>query len=144
LKEVEAAEPEFLSPHAYLADIYRMRGEFREYLRESRIAAQLRHDERLLSVVRAGEQGLQAGGTAGMYEAMLRRQKELHSAGDERVYALARTSALAGRKAEALDYLRQAYERREPMMTGLLVDSAFRELRKEPEFQRLVAKVGLG
>src|SRR6202451_2925936 len=63
LKQLEASEPDFLSPHTYLAIIYSSQGNWPQYLAESRKCATLLHDEHRLAVVAAGEKGFGRGGS---------------------------------------------------------------------------------
>jgi len=56
LAQLEATEPDFLSPHNYLAVIYLSQGNGLEYLSESRKFAMLLRDERI-AIVAAGEKG---------------------------------------------------------------------------------------
>src|SRR3984957_17066568 len=86
LKQIETAEPDFLSPHNYLAAIYFVQGDYRQYLEESRIAATLLHDERRLAIVGASEKGFASGGSRGMLNAMLKEQQTLHDNGKEAAY----------------------------------------------------------
>ena len=74
LKQIESTEPDFLSPHNYLAIIYFTQGDYRQYLVEARKAATLLHDERRLAIVAASEKGFASGGSRGMLNAMLKEQ----------------------------------------------------------------------
>src|SRR5271156_6359763 len=97
LKQLSATEPEFLSPHSYLAFIHLAQGQYPQYLAESRKTATLRRDETQLAIVGAGEKGLARAGATGMLSDMLKVQQELYADGREPTYDLARTCALLGR-----------------------------------------------
>jgi tetratricopeptide (TPR) repeat protein len=143
LKEMAADNPAFQSPHAYLAQIYLMRGAYPEHLAESRLRAQLAHDADGLVVVAAAEKGFADGGAAGLLEATLQAQKELWSAERLPSYTVAQTCALLGRKTEALAYLRAGVEKHEMLMVAVSVNPAFAALHAEPAFAETVARVGL-
>jgi|HubBroStandDraft_5_1064220.scaffolds.fasta_scaffold27763_2 Tfp pilus assembly protein PilF len=143
LTQLSAAEPDFLSPHAYLATVHLGQGEYPQYLAESGKAAMLLHDQARLEVVGAGEKGLARGGAQGMWSEMLKEQQRLRADGKETDYNLARTCASLGRKQEALDYLQTAYQQREPELVSMRVDLQFASLHDEPRFRELLTEVGL-
>jgi tetratricopeptide (TPR) repeat protein len=143
LKPLEASEPDFLSPHNYLALIYLVEGNWPQYLAESRKSAALLHDEHRLAVVAAGEKGFARGGSHGMLIAILKEQKSLYADGQEGAYNLAQTSALLGDKKQALDDLQNAYIKRDTNLTRLRVDPTMSSLHDEPRFREILAQVGL-
>ncbi len=143
LKQLEAAEPGFFSPHNYLAEMYREAGNDRGFLAESFAAARLRGDSDRLSILEAGQKGFGEGGNRGMLEALFARQTVLYTGGRVPAYALAQTSAELGRSREALEYLRIAYSRREPEVPAMRVDAALRSLHNAPEYRKVLADVGL-
>ena len=98
LKQIESTEPDFLSPHNYLAIIYFVQGNYGQYLVEARKAATLLHDERRLAIVVASERGFARGGSRGMLSAMLKEQQSLHENGQESAYSVAGTYAALGQK----------------------------------------------
>jgi Tfp pilus assembly protein PilF len=143
LKQLAATEPDFLSPHNYLATIHLVEGEYPQYLAESRKGATLLHDQARLEIVTAGEKGLARGGAQGMWSDMLKEQQRLQVDGKESAYNLARTCALLGRKQEALDNLQTAYQQREPELVSMRVDVALSSLHEERRFREILAQVGL-
>ena len=143
LKQIETTEPDFLSPHNYLAAIYFVQGDCRQYLEESRIAATLLHDERRLAVVGASEKGFASGGPRGMLSAMLKEQQTLHENGREAAYHLAGTYAALGEKKEALDNLESSYQKREPEMLSIRIDPWLDNLHDQARYRDILAKIGL-
>jgi len=143
LKQLAVAEPDFLSPHNYLATIHLAQGEYAQYLAEYRKAATLLHDQARLAIVTAGENGLARGGAQGMWSDMLKEQQRLHADGKESAYNLARTCALLRRKQEALDDLQAAYQQHEPELVSMRVDVALSSLHDETRFREILAQVGL-
>jgi tetratricopeptide (TPR) repeat protein len=143
LKQLVAAEPDFLSPHNYLAIMHLEQGEYPQYLAERRKAATLLHDQARLDIVTAGEKGLARGGAQGMWSAMLKEQQRLRADGKESAYNLARTYALLGRKQEALDELRTAYQQHETELVSMRVDGGLASLHDEARFREILAEVGL-
>src|SRR5271156_6014572 len=143
LKQLVATEPDFLSPHNYLAIMHLGQGEFPQYLAERRKAATLLHDQARLDIVTAGEKGLARGGALGMWSAMLKEQQRLRADGKESAYNLARTYAMLGRKQEALDDLQTAYREHETELVSVRIDVMLTTLRDEARFREILAEVGL-
>ncbi len=143
LRQIEAAEPSFRSAHLYLSYIYFVSKECRNYLAESRKAAESSHDPVELAVVAEGEKGFAAGGSQGMLESLLRAQKKLANQGRYPDFRVAETSAMLGRKRDALDFLDVSYKKRELYMVTLPIDPALLSLRKEPDYQNLIAQLGM-
>jgi tetratricopeptide (TPR) repeat protein len=135
-------EPEFLSPHSYLAQIHRARGDAAGWLREARTSARLRGDGDELATLDEAARAFEAGGAQAMLRAMLARQQRLQAAGRESHYAIAVTQALIGDRDATLRHLLASERAREPEILSVRVDPAFRRLRGDPEFQRLAARTG--
>jgi hypothetical protein len=140
---MEATEPDFLSPHVYLAFAHLVRGEYPQYLTESREVATLLHDVQRLAIVTAGEKGFAHAGSRGMLTAILKEQQRLHSTGQEPAYSVAVTCALLGMKQEALDDLQSAYLKREPEFLRLRIDPLLSSLHDEPRFREMLAQIGM-
>jgi Tfp pilus assembly protein PilF len=142
LRQMEAADPDYLSPHAYLAGIHLAQADYPAFLAEQRAAARLAGDADRASVAAAAERGYAAGGAPAMFEAMLARQRTLYAAGREHAFTLAGTYALAGHRAQAMAALRVAVRDHDPYLVGLRIDTRFAALRDAPDFQRLALSVG--
>ncbi len=143
LKQIVASQPGLSSSHGYLAGVYLARHDYPKYLGEVRQAAELSHDEHQMAIVRTAEQGFRARGERGLLENKLALQEKLCAEGQVSPYAVAETAALSGRKNEALQYLRQAYQRHDVPFLVAGVDYWLVSLRGEPEFQKLLADAGL-
>jgi tetratricopeptide (TPR) repeat protein len=143
LKQLEASEPDYLSPHSYLASMYLVQGDYPQYLTEYRKAATLLHDQPRLAIVTAGEKGLAQGGFRGMLNAMLKEQQKLHTSGQEPAYSVARTFALLEKKPEALDNLQISASNREAEILKMRIDPTLSSLHHEPRFQKMLAETGL-
>lgn len=143
LSQIEAAEPTFRSAHLYLAYIYFVSKDCPNYLAESRKAAESSHDPVELAVAAETEKGFAAGSSQGMFESLLRIQRKFAGEGRYPDFRVAETSAMLGRKRDALDYLDASYKKREFYMLTLGVDPAFLSLHTEPAFQNLLTQLGL-
>jgi tetratricopeptide (TPR) repeat protein len=142
LKQIEAREPSFLSPHLYLAEIYLNGKDYPNYLSETKKVAALRRDTTLQTIVSAAEKGFATGGPQGMWEGMLPVQKKFYSQGALSPYSLAQTYAQLGEDQAALDYLREAYNKRDAAMLFINTDRSFDGLRDDSSFQDLLARSG--
>lgn len=143
LRQIEAAEPSFRSAHLYLSYIYFASKDCRNYLMESRQAAESSHDAVELAVAAEAEKGFTAGGWQGMLDSLLRAQKKFSLQGRYPAFRVAETSAMLGRKRDALDYLNASYQKREVYMVTLPVDATLSSLHSEPVYRSLLGQLGL-
>ncbi|HXM62437.1 MAG TPA: tetratricopeptide repeat protein [Terriglobales bacterium] len=140
LTQIEAREPDFLSPHLYLSEIYLNGKDYPNYLAESKKVAVLRHDSTALAIVNAAEKGFATGGVQAMWESMLPVQKKFYQQGSLSPYPLAQTYAQLGQNQEALSYLRDAYEKRDAAMLFMNTDRSFDGLHDDLSFRELLAR----
>ncbi len=143
LQQMEATDPDFLSPHTYLAGIYLGEMDCSSFLNEARIQGRLRHDPERLTLVQAEEKGFAAGGCRGMLRSRLEVEKERYTQGRAPAFEVAETEALLGDKNAALQYLRLSLAQNEVALANLRMSTYFRTLHSEPEYQRLVLAAGL-
>ena len=76
-----------------------------------------------------------------MLEAMLAIEQKLAARGQASNYELARTCALLGEKAKALDYLQAALDKRETSILGVGIDPAFGPLRGEARYRQILSQI---
>ena len=143
LKQLEATEPDFVSSHRYLKMVYFANEDYPSYLEEWKKEATLMQDAASLKIVDAAQKGFATAGAQGMLHNILTLQKRLYARGLESPYSLAETDSLLGNKREALQYLRIAYDKHDESAVGLGTDSAFSNLRGDPAYTELSARVGL-
>ena len=144
LKQIEAQEPGFSSSHVYLAVLYDETKNYPEFLAETREAYTLAGESHGLAIVEAGEKGLAAGGSQGMFESMLDVELQLYAKDQLPAYALALTYGSLGRKADTLRYLRNSLQRTESEMVALRTDSELDCVRGDPEYKEIVRRFDLG
>jgi DNA-binding winged helix-turn-helix (wHTH) protein/Tfp pilus assembly protein PilF len=142
LKQLEATEPEFVSPHRYLRDIYYAAGDYTRFLDEWKKEEVLLQDRSGLKLVDTAEKGFAATGATGMLRNMLAMQQKLYERGLESPYFLAQTTALLGNKQEALQYLKVAYDKHDDSVVQMKNDPAFISLQDDPDYQELIARLG--
>jgi tetratricopeptide (TPR) repeat protein len=142
LTDIARDEPDFQSPHSYLAQIHLSGGNRQGWLESTLQAARLRGDDERIALLDAARKALERGGERAMLTALLEGQRRLHAEGREPFVALAATEAMLGDRPAALRLIEQSLERREPAILGLRVDPAFRTLHGDPAFERLIRRVG--
>jgi DNA-binding winged helix-turn-helix (wHTH) protein/Tfp pilus assembly protein PilF len=143
LKQLETAEPDFVSPHRYLKGIYFASGDYALYLEEWKKQATLMRDNPRLKLVYAAEKGFATGGKQGMLQSMRELEMKLYERGQESAYALAETDSLLGNKNEALHYLQVAFEKHDESTVQIGNDAGFNNLHSDPTYQSLIARMGL-
>ena len=141
LKQLETTDPALATTHSYLAAIYLDRQDYDEFFAESKLSAQLRHDELGVAVANAAEQGFHAGGLIGMREAMLPLQRAAFARGVGSAYDLAATYAVLGKREEALLYLQTAYERRDLGFLSIGRNPDFNSLLGDPQYDEITSRV---
>ena len=141
LHQIETSDPDFVSPHKYLAWIYFSSGDYANSLVESKKTATLLQDSDALAAAEAEEKSFVAAGPTALLQTMLQIEKKRFRENHGSAYAVASASALLGREKEALQYLQIAYARHDSRMTEIKVDSAFQGLHKEAAYRDLQSRV---
>ncbi|MGB9236755.1 MAG: winged helix-turn-helix domain-containing protein [Terriglobales bacterium] len=143
LQQMEATEPEFISPHRYLKCIYLLTADYSQYLAEANEEAVLMHDSSALAISDATEKAFAAGGGKGLLETLGAEQKKLYDRGLLSPFLLAMTYSILDDKPEALHYLKIAYEQRVDGVIEIESDRTFDNLANEPAFRKILADAGL-
>ncbi len=141
IRQVEATDPDFLSPHRYLAEIYMSLRDYPNFLRESEREAELRHDEVLKETTAAASAGFRQDGERGLLQQLYLSQKRFYA--DARIPGtlLAITCAQMGKKDEALRFLREDYERHNAVFLMIRQNLTLLTLNQEPGYQELLRKI---
>jgi DNA-binding winged helix-turn-helix (wHTH) protein/Tfp pilus assembly protein PilF len=143
LKQLEAAEPDFISPHLYLRFAYFETGDYPNYIVELKKDALLTHDVAQSAVAEAAANGFENGGEHGLFEAQLSEQKKLYEQGKVSPYFVAQTEARLGDAREALKYLTICVQSHDQTVLNLNVDQDFIRLHGDATYRQLLAKIGL-
>jgi DNA-binding winged helix-turn-helix (wHTH) protein/Tfp pilus assembly protein PilF len=143
LKQLEVAEPDFISPHLYLRVAYFETRDYPNYIVELKKDALLTHDAAQSSVAEAAANGFAKGGEHGLFEAQLSEQRKLYEQGKLSPYFVAQTAARLGNTHEALKYLTICVQSHDQVVLNLSSDQGFISLHRDPAFKQLLAKIGL-
>jgi DNA-binding winged helix-turn-helix (wHTH) protein/cytochrome c-type biogenesis protein CcmH/NrfG len=143
LRQVEMAEPNFLSPHMYLWHYYRDAGDYPNAIVELKHLGRLRHDSALSAQADAAVRGYAQGGERGLWQSMLSEQLHLYQQKKLSAYFVADSYARLGERQEALHYLQLCVEAHEEFVFLMVSDPVWSSYRSDPLFQQLLAKIGL-
>ncbi len=141
VKQVELADPDFLSPHRYLASMYLALGNYPEYLAESEKAADLSNDLILKRTTSAANAGFKREGEGGLFRALYDAQKNYYREGKLAGTFLAMTCARMGKKQEAIQLLREEYDKHSPHFLMLRDHPDLLLLKDEPGYRELLNKI---
>ena len=141
LREIEQAEPDFVSAPRYLARIAFSQRDYRTFIAQSKRLADISGDKRLLALVTAAQRGLNKSGERGMLDAMRNVQQKEFDSGQASGFELARTCARLGRKQEAVAALRRAVAAHDYDVMGISANVDFDSLRGDPAFEDLVRQI---
>ncbi len=139
LKQVEQAEPNFVSNHRYLAGAHLQLGQYTEFIDESLQVAQLSHDPVGLNILTRAQKVLSAQGPKPMLRELAVSWAPLAERNTFPAYDVARFYSLAGDAEGATRYLRLSCERRDPGFLGVEREAAFTPLRSSPEYITLIS-----
>ncbi len=143
LRQLEQADPDSVSPHRYLRFADLDTGDYAGYISEMKKEASLVHDPALAAIADAADKGFAAHGPKGMFEGQIDQQKKAYAQDKLSPFYLAETAALLGNNDEALKYLETCYDRHDDRIINIAIDADLKNLRPIPEFQQLLARVGL-
>jgi tetratricopeptide (TPR) repeat protein len=142
LRQMAADEPDFSSPHSYLAAIALAQGDYAGYLAETAAAARIRGNAGQLKLAKEAERALRRGGAKAMLAAMLDQETARRRAGQGSDYAIARLRVALGDREGGLRLLESAYRRGEHELVGMRLEPMLAPLRGEAGFERLAQRVG--
>jgi tetratricopeptide (TPR) repeat protein len=141
LKDVEAASPNFGSPHSYLMEISFEMRDYPAFLAEGKKAAETRNDSVLGDIVASAQTGYAQHGEGGLLNNLYTRQKEYYLAGKYSGAALAVTCVMMGKKQEGLQLLEEGYDRRDMFVLASGTNPVLFTLRDDPRYEVLLAKL---
>ncbi len=143
LKDVERTDPQFLSPHRYLAGMYMDRKDYPGFLAESEKVAQLTGDSAQKAITAAAREGFSRDGERGLLQGLYLTQKKFHEEGKLTGIWLAKTCVLIGRRQEAVHLLGEDFARHESEFVYLLNDRGLAPLRNDPEVRKMLSSIQL-
>ena len=129
LTQLEAAEPDFASPHRYLQFAYFDKGDYPRYIAELKKEATLTHNAAQLSEAEAAAKGFAAGGERGLQQALLSQRLKLYERGKMSPFYVAQSEVRLGNSPEAIRYLTICVQSHDGLSLNVKQDKSFRSLR---------------
>ena len=137
LKELERAEPDFMSPPRYMDQILFARGDYAAWVVELRKTANLSRNAADLTMARAAERGWFHGGEHGLFTEVRKAQQQMFDEGLASGYDLALTCMHLGDKPAAVRFLQAAYNSHDFRLLSLVHDPADASLRGMDAYEAL-------
>jgi hypothetical protein len=143
LTQLEAAEPDFASPHRYLQFAYFDNGDYPRYVAELRQETTLNHNAAQLSEAEAAARGFAAGAERGLQQALLSQRIKLYEQGKMSPFFVAQSEARLGNSPEAIKYLTMWVQSHDGLALNVKQDNSFKSLRGNSSFEQLVSILAL-
>jgi DNA-binding winged helix-turn-helix (wHTH) protein/Tfp pilus assembly protein PilF len=141
LKQLEASEPDFVSPHRYLTFVYFDERDYPSYIAEMRKLGALTHDPVISATADAAAKGFAKGGMRSMLEGQVQAEKKFYAQGKLSPCFVARSEARLADHEEALKYLKICIEAHDEWALGVRRDPVWDDLHSDPMFERLASIV---
>ena len=141
LERLVQVDRSFESPHFYLAQAYLVMGRDADFLREARLAAELREQAEAIDVLRLAEQRFLAGGRDAMLEQLAASEAERYGRGTGSAVVVAEYRALANDRDGMLKWLATAEATHDHNLPTLRGYPEFAAYRSDPEFVQVVQRL---
>ena len=141
LERLVQVDRSFESPHFYLAQAYLVMGRDADFLREARLAAELREQAEAIDVLRLAEQRFLVGGRDAMLEQLAASEAERYGRGTGSAVVVAEYRALANDRDGMLKWLATAEATHDHNLPTLRGYPEFAAYRSDPEFVKIVQRL---
>jgi tetratricopeptide (TPR) repeat protein len=141
LERLEQFDSSFEASHYYLAHAYLIMGRDTDFLREARLAAELRHQAETIDVLGLAEQHFRRGGRQAMLEQLSESEAESYERGTGSPVVVAEYRALADDRDGMLKWLRKAEATHDHNLPTLRGYPEFASYRSDPEFVKVVQRL---
>lgn len=143
LNELESAEPDFLAPPQYLADIFLMEKNFPAYVAEIKHLAVISKSPQDAALANAAETGFAKAGAQGMLQQMRAVYLGAYQHGQSSGFELAHICALLDRKPDADRYLQAAIDAHDFLAMTVFDGDFEAHMNGDPGFERLKQQIKL-
>ena len=141
LERLAQLDRSFEAPHYYLAHVYLIVGRDPDFLREARVAAELRGQAETIDDLGLAEQRFRSGGRRAMLEQLSASEAERCARGTGSAVIVAEYRALADDRGGMLWWLAQAEATHDHNLPTLRGYPEFAAYRSDPEFQKIVRRL---
>ena len=141
LERLVQLDRSFEAPHYYLAHAYLIMGRDTDFLREARLAAELRGQAETIDVLGLAEQHFRSGGRQAMLEQLSASEAESCAHGTGSPVVVAEYRALANDRDGMLVWLAKAEATHDHNLPTLRGYPEFTAYRSDPEFEKIVRRL---
>jgi tetratricopeptide (TPR) repeat protein len=141
LERLTQLDRSFEAPHYYLAHAYLIMGRDTDFLREARLAAELRGQAETIDVLGLAEQRFRSGGRQAMLEQLSDSEAEKCAHGTGSQVIVAEYRALANDRQGMLRWLAKAEAVHDHNLPPLRGYPEFAAYRSDPEFEKIVHRL---
>jgi len=141
LERLTQLDPSFEASHYYLAHAYLIMGRDTDFLREARLAAELRHQAETIDVLGLAEQHFRRGGRQAMLGQLSASEAESVARGTGSPVVVAEYRALANDRDGMLQWLGKAEATHDHNLPTLRGYPEFASYRSDPEFVKIVHRL---
>jgi tetratricopeptide (TPR) repeat protein len=141
LERLVQLDPSFESSHYYLAHAYLIMGRDRDFLREAKLAAELRSQAETIDVLNLAEQRFLRGGRQAMLEQLSASEAESCARGTGSPVVVAEYRALAQDRPGMMSWLATAERTHDHNLPTLRGYPEFGAYRSDPEFLKIVHRL---
>jgi tetratricopeptide (TPR) repeat protein len=141
LQEIELTQPTLATPPDFLRAIDFARGDFPDYIAETRRYAVITQNRDDMTLADAVARGWARAGKSGLVEERARALKAAFDHGHEKGFKLGGTLLLLGRKQEALTFFRAALSHHDLGVTFMLGMPWAQQLATDPGYAALFAQI---
>jgi tetratricopeptide (TPR) repeat protein len=141
LERLVQLDRSFESPHFYLAHAYLIMGRDADFLREAKLAAELRGQAETIDVLRLAEQRFLSGGHGAMLEQLSASEEQSCTRGTGSAVVVAEYRALANDREGMLKWLGTAQATHDHNLPTLRGYPEFGQYRSDPEFVKIVQRL---
>ncbi|HEY1873908.1 MAG TPA: tetratricopeptide repeat protein [Steroidobacteraceae bacterium] len=141
LERLTQLDRSFEAPHYYLAHAYLIMGRDTDFLREARLAAELRGQAETIDVLGLAEQRFRSGGRQAMLEQLSASEAESCAHGTGSPVIVAEYRALANDREGMLTWLAKAETVHDHNLAPLRGYPEFAAYRSDPEFEKIVHRL---
>jgi serine/threonine protein kinase/tetratricopeptide (TPR) repeat protein len=142
-KKAADDNPTFAPAHLCLAQAYRGKRMYPQFIEECKAYGQLSGDRNESEFASALEQGFRSAGWKGALTKGIEVRLAQRKLGYSSAYDIATLYADLGDKDQAFQWLNTAYQERDWLLLGLKTDFSLDPIRSDPRFAELVSRVGL-
>ena len=142
LKQLQAADPNFRSAHAYLGAVDWEEHNYAGALEEYREEAMLRHNDILIKDIEAQQAELRNGGAPGLFQYRLAEALKAFEAESGSPFAVASAYGYLRQRDQVMKYLQLARQSHDLGLTNVEMAREFGWLHSDPEFRKLVTDIG--